>query len=337
MRPWPTSSTPPRKGVFPLLAGLLVLSALASICLGPVPLSPRQVIAVLTGRETGTVTAHIILLARLPRTLGCLLAGCALAVAGCTIQGVLGNPLAAPNIVGVNAGAGLGVALLSAAAPGLVNGAPLAAFLGALGGVLLVLGLSERTGASRITVVLAGVTVSSLFSACVDTIVTLVPDALMGYSDFRIGGLQNVTMARILPAAWVILPALALLLVLAPRLDVLLLGADVAQSLGVRVKPLRLLLLALAAALAGAAVSFAGLLGFLGLLVPHIARRLVGENSFPLLLACALGGGGFLTLCDLLARLLFAPAELPVGIVLSLAGGPFFLWLLLHERGGRRP
>lgn len=312
----------------------MALAALASVCLGPVPLSPGEVLSALAGKQEGTLAGQIVRYARLPRTLGCLLAGSALAVAGCVIQGVLDNPLAAPNIVGVNAGAGLGVTLLSALAPSLVTAAPLAAFLGAMAGVLLVLALSQRTGASRLTVVLAGVAVSSICSAAIDALVTLDPDALMGYTDFRIGGLHSANMARVLPAAWVILPALLLVLVLAPRLDLLRLGGDVAQSLGVRVKPLRLVLLTLAAALAGAAVSFAGLLGFLGLLVPHMARRLMGEESLPLLTACALGGAGFLTVCDLLSRLLFAPAELPAGILLSLIGGPFFLWLLLKRKGG---
>ena len=201
--------------------------------------------------------------------------------------------------------------------------------------MLLVLFIGERTGASRLTLVLAGAAVSGMFGAGTDAVVALVPDALAGWSDFRIGGLANLSMARIAPAFWTILPALALVFALAGEMDVLLLGADTAQSLGLRYKPLRLLLLALAAALAGAAVSFSGLIGFVGLIVPHIMRRLVGEDSLPLLAGCALGGAACLTLCDLLARLLFAPYELPVGIVLSLAGGPFFLWLLLRRRGGR--
>ena len=118
-------------------------------------------------------------------------------------------------------------------------------------------------------------------------------------------------------------------------MDILRLGKETARSLGLPAKKLRLLLLALAAALAGAAVSFCGLLGFVGLIVPHIMRRLAGEESRVLLPACALGGACFLTLCDLLSRLLFRPYELPVGIVLALAGGPFFIWLLLRQRGGR--
>ena len=142
-------------------------------------------------------------------------------------------------------------------------------------------------------------------------------------------------MPKLAPAFWVILPAFALVLSLAGELDVLMLGRDVSQSLGLRVKPMRLLLLALAAALAGAAVSFCGLLGFVGLIVPHIMRRLLGEESRTLILGSALGGAAMLTYCDLLGRVLFAPYELPVGIVLSFVGGPFFIFLLLKQRGGR--
>ena len=166
---------------------------------------------------------------------------------------------------------------------------------------------------------------------------TFVPEALNGYSDFRIGSLANVSLDRVLPAGGLILAALAAVLWFAKEMDLLLLGADTAQSLGLPVKRIRLTLLTLAAALAGAAVSFAGLLGFVGLLVPHMMRRLVGEDSRTLLLASALGGAALLTGGDLLARVLFAPYELPVGIVLSLLGGPFFLWLLLGQRRRRTP
>lgn len=132
-----------------------------------------------------------------------------------------------------------------------------------------------------------------------------------------------------------ILPSLIILLLLTNELDLLLLGSDTARSLGLSAKRLRVVFLALAAALAGAAVSYAGLLGFVGLVVPHIMRLLVGEESRPLMLSSLLGGAAFLTLCDLLARTLFAPYELPVGIVLAFVGGPFFIWLLLKQRGGR--
>lgn len=313
---------------------LAVLGAAAlSLCLGAQPIAPGAVLRALLGGGD-FAAAGIVRYVRLPRTLGCLLAGAALAASGAVIQTVLANPLAAPHIIGVNSGAGLGVAVCCALAPGAALLPPLAAFLGAFGGVSLVLALSRRAGASRTTLVLAGVAVSGMLGAGVDLVLTLVPDALVGYSDFRIGGLAQVSMARVAPAAWVILPCLAALGLLAGALDVLALGEDVAHSLGLRVRAVRLALLALAAALAGAAVSFAGLLGFVGLAAPHIARRLVGGEARRLLPGAALFGALLLTGCDVAARVLFAPFELPVGIVLSLAGGPFFLWLLFRQRRG---
>ena len=338
MRPWPTFSTRRRdRTALLLLAGLALATAALSLSIGSVPLSPAQVLGALTGRLTGTVPAQIVRYVRLPRTLACLAAGAALATSGAVIQGVLANPLAAPNIIGVNSGAGLAAALCCALLPSVPALVPVLSFLGALAGVLLVLLLAQRTGAARITLVLAGVAVSSMFGAGIDAVLTFVPEALNGYSDFRIGSLANVSLDRVLPAGGLILAALAAVLWFAKEMDLLLLGADTAQSLGLPVKRIRLTLLTLAAALAGAAVSFAGLLGFVGLLVPHMMRRLVGEDSRTLLLASALGGAALLTGCDLLARVLFAPYELPVGIVLSLLGGPFFLWLLLGQRRGRTP
>lgn len=338
MKTWRRSSTPElhtASTALPLLAALLVLLAVLSLCLGSTALSPVQL---WEGAACGDPTHpvyRIFWFVRLPRTCGCLLAGAALAVSGAIIQSVLANPLAAPNVIGVNSGAGLAVTVCCVLFPDAVGLTPLFAFLGAFAGVMLVLFIAERTGASRITLVLAGVAVSNLFSAGVDALVTLVPEALSGYSDFRIGGLANVPMNRIAPAFWLILAALALAFSLHNELDVLALGRETAQSLGLPVRPLRIALLAIAAALAGAAVSFSGLLGFVGLIVPHMIRRLLGGDGRFLLPACALGGGALLTFCDLLARLIVAPYELPVGVVLSFVGGPFFIWLLLKQRGGR--
>lgn len=317
-----------------LLAAAAGLAAVLSLCLGAVALTPDAVLRALLG-QGDAIESNIVLYVRLPRTCGGLLAGGALAVSGAIIQGVLANPLAAPHIIGVNAGAGLLVVLCCAVLPLSTAALPVAAFCGAFLGVMLVLLIAERAGAARITLVLAGVAMSSIFSAGIDALITLFPDALNGYSDFRIGGFANLTMARLTPAFWVIAGCLALVLLLGNELDVLMLGAETAHSLGLPVRRVRVGMLALAAALAGAAVSFSGLLGFVGLIVPHMMRRLVGEESRRLIPACALGGATLLTLCDVAARTLFAPFELPVGIVLSLAGGPFFIWLLLRQRGGR--
>ena len=315
-----------------LLLGLVIIAVILSICVGPVFLSPASLWNALVGNGADITAANILRYVRIPRTVGCVLAGMALAVSGAIIQGVLSNPLAAPNIIGVNSGAGLMVALCCAIVPGTVKFMPLAALLGAFLGAMLVLTIAQRAGASRITLVLAGVAVSQIFSAGIDAVITFVPDALNGYSDFRIGGLTNLSLEKLWPAGGLILLGLLLALSLSGELDILMLGTDTAQSLGLPVKRYRILLLAIAAALAGAAVSFAGLLGFVGLIVPHIMRKLVGEESLPLLAASALGGAFLLTSCDLVARTLFSPYELPVGIVLSLLGGPFFIWLLLRQR-----
>lgn len=318
-----------------LLAAAVLAAAVLSLCAGTVPISPAEVFRSLTGGTPETTAARIVCYVRLPRTCGSLLAGASLAVSGAIIQSVLANPLAAPNIIGVNSGAGFAVALSCAIMPEALVFLPFTAFLGALAGVLLVLAIGERTGASRLTLILAGVAVSSLFSAGVDAVITFVPDALNGYSDFRIGGFSSVSMAKLTPAAAVILAGILLALLLAPLMDVLALGAETAHSLGLPVRPVRLALLAVAAALAGAAVSFSGLLGFVGLVVPHITRRMVGANGLPLVTLSALGGAAFVTVCDLIARTVAAPFELPVGIVLAFIGAPFFLWLLFRQRGGR--
>lgn len=329
-------STRRNKYIFLLGFAVLLLAAiLVSLLIGSVKMAPRQVFDALLGKDTQSTTARIILYSRLPRTCAALLAGASLAVAGVIIQTVLNNPLASPSIIGVNSSAGFAVALVCAFVPTAQKYTPVIAFLGALAGVLLVMGLSQSTVAARITVVLAGVAISNLFSAGIDAIVTLVPDALSGVSDFRIGGFTGVTMSQLGPAAVIILVSLVIVCSLAHQLDILALGTDTAKSLGLAVGRMRVIFLILAAALAGAAVSFSGLIGFVGLIVPHAMRKIVGEDNSMLLVASAMGGAFFVTICDLIARVLFSPFEIPVGIVLSFAGAPFFLWLLFRQRGGR--
>lgn len=318
-----------------LLACLTAAAAILGLCVGAVPITLQDCWQVLTRRQSGTLACRILLLTRLPRVAASLLAGAALATAGVLIQSVLSNPLASPNIIGVNAGAGFSVAVSCALLPPAAWVPPLAAFFGAALGVFLVLFISQKAGASKISLVLTGVAVSNLFSAGIDAIVTVWPDALNGYSDFRIGGLSGVTSARLLPAAVLIGAGLLLSVTFSYQLDILSLGAETAQSLGVPVKRTRMAVLLTAAALAGAAVSFAGLLGFVGLIVPQMVRRLIPSGGMAFLLSSAMGGALLLTLCDLLSRVLFRPYELPVGIVMSFVGGPFFIWLLFRQRGGR--
>lgn len=281
------------------------------------------------------LSGPIFLLIRLPRTVGCLLSGAALAAAGCVIQGVLSNPLASPGIIGVNAGAGLAVTVCCAL--GAVSGWAVAgaSFLGGLGAVLLVAFCARKAGASRTTVILGGVAVNAFLNGLRDGVTTLFPDAGVMSGDFRVGGFSAVSHTRLIPAAVLICLGLILVMTLRNELDVMALGEETAAGLGMNVKRMRGIFLALAALLTGASVSYAGLLGFVGLIVPHMARKAVGNAARQLLPLSILAGAAFVTLCDVLARLVFAPYEVPVGIFLSILGGPFFLRLLYKRKGVR--
>ena len=330
MKSLPTSYTAARKwGIILLLALASLGAALLSMSFGSTQVPFSEILTALMGGETQAY--NIVVYARLPRTLAALLCGSALAVGGVIIQGVLGNPLAGPNIIGVNAGAGLGAVLCAALIPTSMTAVPVAAFLGAL-----VYTLARRTGASRITLVLAGVAISSMLSAAIDAVSILFPEAALGAGSFMVGRLSGVTVAALKVPALLSLLAGAGAFAMSYELDLLTLGDEVAQSLGLSARAARNLLLTLAAVLCGAAVSFAGLVGFVGLLVPHAARFLVGGEHKYLLAASLFLGAALVTVCDLAARVLFVPFELPVGILLSLMGGPFFLWLLFRQRGGRR-
>lgn len=323
-----------KRWVFPAAIGFLLLSAALSLCLGAARLSLPQLWEAMLGGPNGT-NGFIFWYSRMPRTAACLLAGAALAAAGCILQSVLGNQLASPSIIGVNAGAGLAVTVCCAL--GWLSGWAIAgaAFGGALVAVLAVVVLTRRTGASRTAVILSGVAMNSIFTAFRDGLTTLVPEVSALSGQFRVGGFASVSTARLLPAGIMIVVGLAIALTLCNDLDVLALGEDTARSLGMPVRRMRTLFLLLAALMAGAAVSFAGLLGFVGLLVPHVVRNLVGNDSRRLLPASILVGAGFVTACDLLSRMVFAPYELPVGILMAVFGGPFFLVLLLRKKGGR--
>lgn len=314
---------------------LTLLIAAASLCLGNLLLTPLQLVDILRGGGE-RVNRNILLYARLPRTLAALLAGAALAVSGAVLQNVMANRLASPSVIGVNAGAGLGVTLCCAA--GVWSGirVSFAAFGGSLITVLMIFIFSRRTNASKTTVILGGVALNSILNALCESVTVLDTDVAMLSMDFRVGGFSSISYSRLIPAALLILIALAVLFTFCNELDVVGLGDDTAQGVGLAVEKYRMFFLALSALLSGAAVSFAGLLGFVGLIVPHFIRRLAGNESGKLLPLCALGGAGFVTLCDTASRLLFAPYELPVGILMSVIGGPVFLFLLLRYRGGHR-
>lgn len=288
-----------------------------------------------SGQEI-TAAGRIILYVRLPRVAGAVIAGMALSVAGAVIQTVLNNPLAAPNIIGVNSGAGFAVVLCSILLPKSYAALPAAAFAGAFLTVLFVFYLGKKTGSSKITLILAGVAINSFLNGATDAINTFNEDSLISANVFKIGGLNGVNINVLKYASILVVIAVLVVLLFHNELEVLSLGEETAKTLGLPVSFYRFLFLMLAAVLSGAAVSFAGLLGFVGLIVPHVARYLVGEESKYFILSSAVLGALFLLICDYIARTCFTPFELPVGIILSFVGAPYFIWLLFHRKRRNR-
>ncbi|MCC8023650.1 MAG: iron ABC transporter permease [Clostridiales bacterium] len=316
-------------GLFTLL---LLVSMLLGVMVGAVSISPARIVQVLFQGDAADTDYRILYHVRLPRVLACALCGSALAVSGLLVQVLLSNPLASPNLIGANSGAGLAVAVCLLVFPTLPALVPVAAFLGALFACVLIYALSARVGSRKSTIILAGIAVSSILSAGIETIQTLVPSTLVGYNSFMTGGFSGVRMQSLYPAMGWIGLGLAVAWLLRREMDVFSLGDETAASLGMRVKWVRAGLLLTAALLAGAAVSVCGMLGFVGLIVPHLARRLVGYSNRILVPASALLGATLVILCDLLSRVLFSPYEIPVGILLSFTGGPFFLYLIMKRK-----
>ena len=317
-------------------AGCLLLFAAAflGIFVGSTPLSVSGMVSAFSEGLSATAEGKIFLYVRLPRTLASLMCGAALAVSGAVIQGVLANHLASPSIIGVNAGAGLAVTLCTAF--GVYGGLRLSffAFFGAFAAVMTVSLLARRIGASRGTLILLGVAVNSLLNAVSDAVVSFIPEVGIMSNDFKIGEFSAVTFDRLLPAAVFIIASLIILFTLTNELDDLTLGEDSAKALGMNTAFTRTVFFMLAAVLAGCAVSLAGLLSFVGLIVPHAIRRLAGSKSSRLLPLSALFGASFVCLCNTAATSLFSPYEIPVGIIMAFLGAPFFVFLLIKGKGG---
>ena len=315
---------------------VLLLSVILGILLGSTKISLSDMLGAIVRGDYQSTEARILLYVRLPRVLGSLICGMALAVSGAVIQGVLANRLASPSIIGVNAGAGLAVTLCSAF--GIIGGWQLSlfSFLGAFFAVMIVSIGAKKWGASRGTVILLGVALNAFLGAISDTVKTFIPEVSIISNDFRVGDFSAVTYAKVIPAAVAIIVAVIVLQTFASDLDVLTLGDENAKGLGLNTGVMRIVFLMLSALLAGAAVSVCGLLSFVGLLVPHAVRRIATSEAKHLVPLSALFGAGFVTLCDTLARVVFAPYELPVGIIMAFLGAPFFIFILIQGKGGHR-
>lgn len=310
---------------------LLILTAVAGICFGSTVFSPREIWEGLFG--TGEPNVAIILeYIRLPRVAAGVLAGAGLGISGVLLQTVTANELASPNIIGINSGAGLAVILMLSLFPRALSLLPVGAFIGAFGASLLILAVSSRFGSSRSIILLIGIAVTALFNSAISFFSLLDEGILAEYNHFTVGSLRDVRMDDLIMPGILILLALSGALAISGRLGVLCMGDSAASALGIRVKQLRLWALVCAAASSAAVVSFAGLLGFIGLVVPHIARAQVGQNPKKMLVASSILGATVVVLADLLGRTLFVPSELPVGILMSMIGAPYFFIMLCRRK-----
>lgn len=330
--------------------GLLLLLALLALLLGvgagSVSVPPADILSILAERFFGTtLPEHIpvsysvmVLDMRLPRVLLAFLTGAALAVGGAVMQSVLQNPLASPFGLGVSSGAGLGAALvivlgLTSAGIGMFL-LPTVSLGFALGTVFFVLFLTARLdrGMSNVTIVLVGMVVSLFCNAVMSLLATASPSYAQRIQLWQLGSFSM----REWSAVWALLPVVILtgfyFLRYAKELDVMTFGEEQAMAMGVDLRRVKGRLMTAVAVLIGVAVAFVGIIGFVDLIVPHVVRRFFGAAHRRLLPACALAGGTFLVLCDLAARTLTPPHEIPIGSITALLGAPFFLYLFFAGR-----
>lgn len=339
-----------RQFPFPLLMlaaiALMLFIATLSIVVGPMTISIVDSFKGLTpwANELPTHIQLVIHQIRLPRTLLCLVVGAILAISGTVMQGLFRNPLAEPGIIGVSAGAGLGAAIAIVAFssiamqyPLLMNIAavPLFAFLGGALTTLLVYSLgTSKNGTSVAVMLLAGVAIGALSGAGIGYLNFIATDQMLrDLSLWSMGSLAGATWSSIALATISLVVLLTIFIRNAKGLNALLLGEAEAGHLGVNTQKLKRRMILLTAAGVGVTVSIAGMIGFIGLIVPHLGRMLTGPDHKVLLPLSAVMGALLLTIADMIARIAVTPAELPVGIVTAIIGAPFFLYLLFTQRG----
>lgn len=326
----------PAKLTFSVLLTLLPLCVLLSIAVGAVALPLNHTLAVLMGQSDNDQARLIIQHIRIPRTLLAILLGALLGVGGAAMQGLFRNPLADPSLIGVTAGATLGASIAIVLGGTLMLGylsvslISIGAFVGGVIAVLIVYHLAtNQHGTSVATMLLAGIAITAL-AASINNLMEFIADneMLRNISLWRMGGLDGANYPKVMLAALVALPVLCLLPLYANALNAMLLGESQARYLGINVRQVKQHLVILVAAGTGVSVALAGTIAFVGLVVPHIMRLLLGPNHRTLLPASAMAGAILLLLADILARIIIAPVELPVGLVTAMVGAPFFIVLL---------
>jgi iron complex transport system permease protein len=331
----------------PIAAALLLAVTIVALGTGAVRIPPARVVAILLRQDAAaglTDAMHAVIWSvRLPRVLLALVAGSGLAMCGVLMQALFRNPLADPALIGVSAGAALGAVAVIVLGTTALHGLtlllgywtlPVAAFGGALATATLVFRLARRDGAvDPTTMLLCGIAINALTGSGIGLLTFMATDEqLRNLTFWTLGSLGSASLPLLLGAAPAVLALLLASRWLAPSLNALLLGESEALHLGVAVERLKRIIIMLTAAAAGAVVAAVGVIGFVGLVAPHVARLLVGPDHRAVLPLSALLGATLLTAGDIVARTLVRPAELPIGILTALIGAPFFLWLLRRPR-----
>jgi iron complex transport system permease protein len=337
-----------RRSAIPALVALLAASIVLGVALGSVWISPWTVLRLfawklhLTGPPAGVPAgdAVIIFQLRLPRVLLAAVVGAGLAVAGVVFQALFRNAMADPAIIGVSSGAALGaiIVILSGWGGALGGSATAAAaFLGAVITAVLVYRLARIGPVVQVgTLLLAGIAVAAVISSVITLVMTFSGQEVRSIYFWLLGGLGAAAWPQIAQAGVPIAIGVLTIALVVGDLNLMALGEERAAQLGLGVERFKRLLLAGGALLAASAVAVSGLIGFVGLMTPHIMRRIVGSDHRRLLPASVLGGATFMVLADLAARTVVAPEEIPVGAVTALLGGPFFLYLLRRDRRSAR-
>ena len=310
---------------------LLLIASTVSLMIGPVSFSVSEVWSGIF-RADDSLARRIVWELRFPRVLIGMIVGMCLAVSGAILQGVMKNPLADPGIIGVTSGAGLAATVIMIIFPAYIMFLPLAAFLGAFATALVVYSLSWKGGTSPVRIILVGVAINAVIGAVMSALMLLYSDRVQSVLPWLAGGIAGVGWVQFEMIIYYAVVALLLSLYAIRHIRILRLGDEVAKLLGHNVEKSRFFLIVLSTLLAGIAVSVAGLIGFVGLVVPHILRIMIGGDYRYLLPASALGGGLLVVLADTVARSAFDPIELPVGILLAFLGGPFFLYMIQRRR-----
>ena len=294
---------------------------------GTMSITVRQVLSAIFG-DHSTTAGMVVWNIRLPRMILAGLVGINLALSGAILQGVMKNPLADPSIIGISSGAGLFGIFILVIIPQYQNMVPIAAFIGALLAAVIIYSLAWKGGIEPTRIILAGVAVSAFFSAGISATLVFFSDRVHGALTFMNGSLSSRSWPEVVTILPYTIVGLVLVFVLSNKMNILVLGDDIARGLGLNVEVTRLGFTALAAFLAASAVSAVGLLGFVGLIVPHSIRLISGNDYRYLFPSTALLGAALVMFSDTFARTVFSPTEIPVGVVMAVLGVPFFLYLL---------